>query len=264
MRVAIVVAALGGTMIAAPAPRLAPDGGQVPSDTIRLAVGSSQLDGRVYRPHAARVRIRIGDAAAPIVSEWTNQLTVGDSAGRQVHRWVTKGRRTPPSGPPIEWELRQTYDARTLAPLGYHYTSSNGSYSRLRIDGRSVQGEKRTPKDSTAQVVNETIDRPGFFAGATDLVPTAVGLKAGSVMTAPFWSPATTTAETRVFSVRGTAKVQVEGSAVEAWKVEEHKTDGSLVATWYLLDHSPYMVYGEVPLPDGRVQLITEVEIPPS
>jgi len=29
-----------------------------------------------------------------------------------------------------------------------------------------------------------------------------------------------------------------------------------------LLDESPYMVYGEVPLPNGRVRKMTEVAIP--
>jgi hypothetical protein len=112
-----------------------------------------------------------------------------------------------------------------------------------------------------AQPVDITLDRPGFFAGASDLVPAAVGLKAGSIMTAPFWSPAMEKAETRVFTVVGTTKVDVEGSNIEAWKVLEHKPDGQLLATWYLLDRSPYMVYGEVPLADGRTQVMTEVEI---
>jgi hypothetical protein len=31
-----------------------------------------------------------------------------------------------------------------------------------------------------------------------------------------------------------------------------------------LLDKSPYMVYGEVPLPNGQVRRMTEVEIPGS
>ncbi|HEX6049132.1 MAG TPA: hypothetical protein VFZ21_07685 [Gemmatimonadaceae bacterium] len=45
-------------------------------------------------------------------------------------------------------------------------------------------------------------------------------------------------------------------------KVEERKRDGSLQANWYLLRESPYMVYGEVPLPDGRIQRMTEVPYP--
>jgi hypothetical protein len=94
-------------------------------------------------------------------------------------------------------------------------------------------------------------------------VPLAVGLKPGLVMIAPIWGPPMTASELRVFSVIGTTDVDVEGTMVNAWKVEERKhVDGRLLATWYLLDKSPYMVYGEVPLPDGSIQRMTEVEIP--
>jgi hypothetical protein len=48
-----------------------------------------------------------------------------------------------------------------------------------------------------------------------------------------------------------------------ATKVEERRrANGTLFANWYLLLKSPYMVYGEVPLPDGRVQRMAEVEVP--
>ena len=70
------------------------------SDTIRLEVGSKEVNGKVYAPHAARVRVRIGSDTSRVVSEWTNELTVGDSAGRAVHRWVTKGTQYPPNGNP--------------------------------------------------------------------------------------------------------------------------------------------------------------------
>ena len=59
--------------------------------------------------------------------------------------------------------------------------------------------------------------------------------------------------------------ITVEGTKLVAWKVEERRqADRQLVATWYLLDKSPYMVYGEVPLPNGQVQRMSEVEIPMS
>lgn len=167
-----------------------------PVDTIRIEVGSKQLDGRVYAPHAARVQVRLDDSAR-IVSTWTNELTLGDSAA--------------------------------------------------------------------VQQVDVTLDRPGFFAGASDLVPLAVqgGLKAGAVITAPVWSPGMTAAEGRIFTTVGRDAVDVEGTRIEAWKVEERRqSDRVLLATWWLLDKSPYMVYGEVPLPSGRVRKMTEVEIP--
>ena len=233
-------------------------------DTIRIEVGSTQLDGRVYRPHAARVNVRVGDSSR-VTGTWTNELTIGDSAGRAVMRWVTKGTQQPGMPQESTWELRQTYDARTLAPLRYALTSSSGARSELAIDGTRVRGTRRGAGDTaTVHSVDVTLDRPGFFAGASDLVPLAVqgGLTAGVVITAPVWSPAMTKAEGRIFSVLGKATVDVEGTPVEAWKVEERReSDRVLLATWYLLDKSPYMVYGEVPLPNGQVRKMTEVEI---
>lgn len=247
-----------GSLCTAPAPARA-----FHADTVRLEVGSKEVDGRIYAPHAARVRVRVGDADSPVVAEWTNELTLGDSAGRRVMRWVTKGTRFAPSGAPVTWELRQTYDAVTLAPLGYLSTSSAGGGVRLTLDGRRVRGTRRTPGDSVAKPVDLTLDRPGFIASASDLIPLAVGLKAGTVMTAPVWGPAMTSSELRIFSVIGEVTVTVEGSEVRAWKVEERRhSDRVLLATWYLTKTSPYMVYGEVPLPDGRIQRMTEVAIP--
>lgn len=232
------------------------------TDTIRLEVGSKAVNGRVYAPHKARVRVHIGGAAGPPSAEWVNELTLGDSAGRRVMRWVTTGTQNPGSANPRTWELRQTYDAETLAPLGYSSKSSAGGFSSLRIEGIRVHGTRKAPTDSVAQQVDYAIDRPGFIASASDLVPLAVGLKPGTVMTAPVWSPGTPKAETRIFSVLSKGPVDVEGTPVEAWKVEERHADGRLFATWWLIEKSPYMVYGEVVLPDGRIQRMSEVEIP--
>jgi hypothetical protein len=231
-------------------------------DTLRLEVGSAEVRAKVFAPHAARVRVYIGEERR-LSAEWTNELTLGDSANRRVMRWVTRGTRFPATGSPSTWELRQTYDAETLAPYRYSSTSSLGASTHLTIDGPRIRGTRRGPGDSTAQVVDQTLDRAGFFAGASDLVPVAVGLKKGLVMTAPFWSPAMTAAEPRIFTVVDKTAVNVEGSDVTAWKVEEHRAgDRRLLATWYLLEDSPYMVYGEVVLPNGQIQRMTEVAVP--
>jgi hypothetical protein len=236
-----------------------------PPDTIRLEVGSRAVNGSVYAPHAARVRVRVGAPDSPITAEWTNELTLGDSAGRRVMRWVTKGTRQAPTGGTMTWEIRQTYDAVTLAPYGYHSSSSLGGFIQLTLDGTRVRGTKRVPGDTTVQPVDVTLDRAGFVASASDLIPAAVGFKAGTVIVAPFWGPAMTKSEMRVFSVIGRTPIDVEGTSVNAWKVEERRqSDGQFLATWYLLDESPYMVYGEVPLPNGQVQRMTEVAIPMS
>ena len=70
-----------------------------------------------------------------------------------------------------------------------------------------------------------------------------------------------TQAEDSIFTVVGLETIDVEGTSVEAWKVEERRADRSLYATWWLLDESPYMVYGEIVLPNGQVQRMTEVEV---
>ena len=232
-----------------------------PRDTLRLEVGSPRVDGRVYKPHKALVRVRIGDADSPVLREWTNELTLGDSAGRPVMRWVTIGRQNAGPNAGGSWELRQTYDAITLRPLAYNSAQANGAYTRLTMEGNSAKGFRRGPSDAAETPIEMSFDRPGFFAGASDLVPAAVGFRRGLVMTAPVWSPNMQKAETRIFSVIGEEKIDVEGASVVAWKVEERMTDGTLYATWWLLDRSPYMVYGEIPLPDGRIQRMTEVEV---
>jgi hypothetical protein len=234
------------------------------ADTLHLEVGAAQVDGRVYKPHAARVLIRIGDPKGPVVREWTNELTVGDSAGREVHRWVTKGQVNAGGSAGVTWELRQTYDAITLKPYQYNSTYSNGTYTRVTIDGNRVRGTRRAAGDTTVHQIDITIDRPGYFAGASDLVPAAVGFRSGLVMTAPVWNPSMVKAETRIFTVIGREDVDVEGTRINAWKVEERRADRTLYATWWLLDESPYMVYGEVPLANGQIQRMSEVEIPRS
>jgi hypothetical protein len=233
------------------------------SDTIRVEVGAKEIDGRVYKPHAARVRVWTGSGAGRIRAEWTNELSIGDSAGRQVHRWVTIGTSITPNGDSVRWELRQTYDARTLQPYGIVRTTSTGAVSALRIDGTRVTGVRRANRDAAEEQVDYTIDRPGFVASASDLVPLAAGFKAGRVVIVPVWGPGMKASEIRSFTMVGKTNVDVEGTMQNAWKVEERRVnDPKLLATWYLMDKSPYMVYGEVPGADGSIDRFTEVELP--
>jgi hypothetical protein len=178
-------------------------------------------------------------------------------------RWVTKGTRFQPGRDPIRWSILQTYDAVTLAPYGYRSTSTTGAEWQLVIQEKRVTGTRKQPGDTAWKPFELTLNQPGFIVSASDLVPLAAGLKAGAVMTAPVWGPALTDSELRIFTVLQRVPVDVEGSRVMAWKVEERRArDSTLVATWYLTEESPYMVYGEVPLPDGRTQQMSEVAIP--
>jgi hypothetical protein len=245
-------------LAACPAPDPCPAG----ADTLRLHVGSAEVKGAIYPPHYARNRVYRGPEGSPPVTSWTNELTLADSAGLRVMRWVTRGSRLTAAGDSVHWELLQTYDASTLAPYAYALTSSDGAYAHLTFDGVQVRGTRRLSGDSAVQQVDLTLDQPAFIASASDLVPLAVGLCPGLVMTAPVWGPAMNNAEVRVFSVVGRERVQVEGAWVESWKVEERsQREGRLVATWYLTEQSPYMVYAEVPLPNGQVQRMTGVSL---
>jgi hypothetical protein len=233
-----------------------------PSDTVRVEVGSPDIDGAVYQPHAARVRTT--DGSGRIRTEWTNTLTIGDSAGRKVHRWVTAGYQLAANGDTVRWELRQTYDARTLAPYGIVRTTSTGASSALRIDGRHVTGVRRPRPDAPAETVDFMLDRPGFVGSASDLVPGAAQMRPGLVIIAPVWSATSaTTSESRSFTIVGKEPVKVEQSTENAWRVEERRVgDAKLLATWFLTESAPYMVAGEVPLADGSVQRYTEIALP--
>ena len=225
-------------------------------EPLELEVGSSEIDGRMYVPHSARNRV-YPPGATTAVTSWTNDLTIADSAGRQVHRWVTLG--TQPNG--TTWELRQTFDARTLAPMAYWFRASNGAEKVLAIDGTRVRGWIRTPTDTTRREVVWTLPRLGFMAHASDLVPPAVGLRAGAVMSMPVWSADSIPPVQHEFRVSHEETVSVEGVDVVAWRVEERaQATGELVATWWLIDRSPFMVLAEIPTPNG-IQRITGVAL---
>jgi hypothetical protein len=88
-------------------------------------------------------------------------------------------------------------------------------------------------------------------------------MEAGKVIIAPVWGPNMTTAESRIFTVVGKVPTMVEGTEWQAWKVEEYReSDRRLMAVWYLVEGSPYMVGGEVYLPNGNVQRMTEIALP--
>jgi len=230
-------------------------------DTVRIEVGSPRVDGRAYQPHRARVRVHINSVDSPPVNEWTNELTIGDSAGRPVMRWVTLGQFDSAGNP--GFDLRQTMDHVTLAPLGYRLKTRAGVDVSLAMDGNRMRGTRKLPNQPEIQQVDQAIPRMGYIVSASDLLPLAVGFRKGDVYIAPVWGPNMPTAESRIFSVIGQERTMVEGKEWNAWRVEERReSDRRLMATWWLVDVSPYMVAGESYLPDGRVQKFTEIELP--
>ena len=224
---------------------------------LRLEVGAPEVDGRVYPPHRARNRV-YPPGATTHSTTWTNELTLADSAGVRVMRWVTLG--TQPNG--TTWDLRQTYNAQTLAPMAYSYRNSAGVEKIFNVHGTHVAGHIRTPNDTAARPIDWTLPRMGYWASASDLVPPAVGMRTGAVMSVPVWSGDSIPPVQHVFRVLGERTVDVEGEAVVAWAVEERvEATDELKATWYLVDRSPYMVLAEVPTQNG-VMRITGVNEP--
>lgn len=233
-----------------------------PADTIRLEVGSPLVNGRVYKPHRARVRVHLGSTDTPPTNEWINELTLGDSAGRPIMRWVTLGQIDSATGK-AGFDLRQTFDLETMAPYGYLLRTGRGAHISLAMDGKRMRGTRKLPSDSVPQQVDQAVPRMGFIATASDLVPLAVGMAPGKVVVAPVWGPNMAAAESRIFTIVGKVPTMVEGKEWQAWKVEERReSDRTLLANWYLVEDSPYMVAGEVFLPNGQVQKMTEIALP--
>lgn len=231
-------------------------------DTIHLRVGAPEVDARIYAPHRARVQVRLGAPDGPVVAEWINELTHGDSAGRPVHRWVTSGTQMPVNGPRSTWEIHQTYDAITLQPYAYHRFGSDGVEVQLKLEGRRVTGRRKGATGDFVPVAVE-LDQPGYVASASDLVPMAMKLRAGLQIVAPMWGPNMTQTEQRIFSVIGQEPREVEGKTWNAWRIEERRVgDPRLLATWWMVAESPYMVAGEVIQPNGQIRYMTEIAVP--
>lgn len=236
------------------------------ADTLRIAVGSPSVNARFMQPHRARVTVerQVGNSWN-VTSEWINELTVGDSAGKRVQRWVTRGTRQGPSGAPITWQILQTYDHTTLAPYGYHFTSSAGADIRLTMEGPRIRGTRKTPSDTAASPVDITLSEAAYMAAASDLPPVAAGLAVGKIMTMPVWQPGMSQIETRIFTVTGRKSVKAGETTWDAWVVEERALRGGtvlLLSTWYMTEQAPYMVYAEQTMPDGARQRMTEVLLP--
>ena len=228
-------------------------------DTIRIEVGSPLVDGRFYVPHRARNRV-YPPGATEATNSWTNELTLGDSAGVPVMRWVTRGEQQTPNGVVTTYELHQTYNGITLAPMKYGLRAANGAVTQLAIDGKHVRGEQR-PAEGAPTQIDRTVERIGFFSGASDLVPPAMRMRPGMVIVAPVWHPMQTEPKDVIFTIVGEVDVEVEGETVTAWKVEERNyLDKVLTATWYVTEQSPYMVLAEIPV-EGGIQRMTGVDL---
>lgn len=217
----------------------------VPSaDTIHVPVGSPAVDGSVYRPHVGRVtRLRIEGDRTDTTAVWLNTLEIGDSAGRPVHRWLTSGWSGPPGGARNQFDLRSTFDGRTLALMGWHMKAGSGFEARLAVDGRSVRGTMKPPSAAEPQAVEFELPEAGFASGAADLIPYAIGLREGLTMTLPLWSPPGRTLETQVWTVTGIQQIEFDGRTVPSWVMEHFDVgDPAPKGRIWFVDEPPYVV----------------------
>jgi hypothetical protein len=83
---------------------------------------------------------------------------------------------------------------------------------RLTFDDKRVRGVKRGPGgDAIEEQVDQTLDRLGFMASASDLSPWPWGF-GPSVIIAPVWGPNMQAAEDRIFTVLNQVTVSVESA----------------------------------------------------
>jgi hypothetical protein len=233
------------------------------TDTVHVEVGSPLVDGAVYAPHSARVvKLLVRGDRVDTTAVWTNRLEIGDSAGRRVHRWLTAGWGGPAGGKRVGFELRSTFDARTLALLGHDLRSESGAGWKLAVDGSTVRGLRRTPADTTMRPVELTLPRAGFAAGASDLIPFAMKLREGLVMTLPLWSPPGTEVHDEIWRVTRRGTYAFEGRDVPSWEMEQYgPEDGRLRGRIWFIDDAPYVVRWDLFNEDGSiVRMIGESE----
>ncbi|HXH05248.1 MAG TPA: hypothetical protein VNI83_01530 [Vicinamibacterales bacterium] len=124
---------------------------QAPPDTPRTEIGSSAVDGEVYVPHSGRViRLLIDGEEVDTTADWLNRPEIGDSAGRRVQRWHTGGWSLGPGGKRVRFDLRSTFDAKTLAVLGWQLESGSGARIGFAVDGRAVHGTRKPAADAVS------------------------------------------------------------------------------------------------------------------
>ena len=239
---------------------------QASRDSVRLEPGTPLIDGRVIRSHVSTQRSTLPGRPA---NEVVTSLTMRDSAGQRFMTMATRGAIPSDSGP-VQYELVQTYDARALTLVSYLLAYSNGDTTRLAIDGRRVRGVRSVPAPMRIvlaqrrrwmlQPVDQTLDRDGFDSGIVTLLSAAMAFRPGLVITIPIVTHSSGVSDVTVLAVIGREKVQVGGSRVDAWKVEQRRAgERTLSATWYLMDSPPYVAAGEVVVPGGQIMRLTRV-----
>lgn len=224
------------------------------ADTTRVEVGSPLVNGTFYVSHTGLVTmVRMSSGSTDTIGRWTNELIMGDSAGRPIHRWYTTGWTRGSDGTTTRFDLWQTFDARTLALHTYRLRSGKGTDVRLTIEATRVRGSYRAHADSQPRNVDIMLRHAGFVAGAADLVPPAMGLREGLVIVMPVWNPPADSVETQIWTIDRRRQKEFEGRSLEAWEGAQHDADGKRIGSIWFVNAPPYMVRWDFVASDGGV-----------
>lgn len=230
----------------------------VVADTIDVGVGSPLIDGARMRSFTTRIRtFRVAGADPALVSEATNVITLGDSAGVPVVRVRSSGWSMGPKGR-IESTTDFTFDRATLALRGMVSRAADGSERALHADGRSV--EMVVPLPNGAPPLRTALATPGFYGPWSDFVVEELPRRVGTVYRVHLWRPAPQPGgppriveETHLYTVARREDVAVLGKTYrQAWVIEDRLAgNDALAGTMWIVDGPPNLVRWLIAMPDG-------------
>jgi hypothetical protein len=233
------------------------------ADTLCVAVGSEMISGLELPVHGSKIdRFQLDPGQAPRNIGWiTNVMSIGDTAGRPVFRFITEGEARQPNGQANRYTLYTTFDRKTTALLGYFISGSLGREVRLTLDGNRVRGTIRPSADAAVQPVDVTLSRPGFLGSSMDIQLALLPLRPGLTIELPVWMPGMTDAESRWYVVVSQGTAKMGGKTVDAWVTEEWNADRSRkLSTMNVIKSAPFMEWQEFDQPSGgKLRLVQEL-----
>ncbi len=220
-----------------------------PGDTTTVSVGAAFVDGRIYRPHVARV-VRSVTRAGRITEQatFTNDLSIAQRDGSPV---IVIRTQADSGVPDPTWGLETVLDRRTMALRHWAMHSARRSIT-LDVDGAHLTGSATRP-DSGSSPIDLTLAEPAYLDGVLDATIGAVSLRPGLVLRVPTFGIEAANRRTtwRSFRVAGRDTVSIGGRRVPAWIVEGDAPTHDRI---WLVDEPPYMTRWMSELPDHAVE----------
>jgi hypothetical protein len=214
---------------------------------IELPVGSSLVDGRIYKAHNA-VAMR---------SLIKNGVTVR-SIRYLNHTYMTRWKgldvcivESVPNAETVDSAFyeKTILDARTMAILHREERDGRGRRLEADVDGAHVTGQFRAKAGDPIQRLDFHLDTPSFYSPFVDAAIGATHMQAGQSWHVPTFSftPGHQVTQWEVYRITGR-----ENGPSPAWIVEN--ADGAPVHTKiWIADDPPYLPRVVTTLPDGSL-----------